>query len=497
MLLVSGRTPHPAGHETGHEELRLETKHDYSSSHDGVVPLSARRGTWSHHVPLWITLYAGFSYMALGSELYSFGYGLHQMLLIVLVSSICYLLYATPSAYLGAYRGQTHALMGRSVFGLTGSMIVSAFVLIGPLGWVGYQSSTLAVIWNGLYGWKPVLWIGVAIAVVNITNNVLGFTGITAFARWVAGPVTVLWVLWMVIKALIQTSGHVLNSHMAGVSTPLSVGIIAAIGFATYGNEPDLFRYAKPSWKAVVPPLVAGLVIGQILFPLGGWILAARIQSADFGAGIHEAVVFSLFGLSVLCFILATATQVAVNDANYYESLNAGQNLFGGWSKWRRVYTCALITVGGAFMAWWVPQSLNHFFRIATWLAVSVPTATVIMYVDQLVLPRLLKIDRRMASVPAWNQVARGNWLAIAALLVGVGFGAWTSGVLPWQDGNPYPGWGIGPFEAWLLAGALYIAGAAAVSRAKNRTSLLGFPATALVSGPESTITAVTSEEPV
>ncbi len=493
--MSTGRGTQPSHSADAHEELRLEIKHDYSSSHDGVVPLSARRGTWSHHVPLWITLYAGFSYMALGSELYSFGYDLRRMLLIVLVSSVCYLLYATPAAYLGAYRGQTHALMGRSVFGLTGSMIVSAFVLIAPLGWVGYQSNTLAEIWNGLYGWKPVLWIGVAIAVLNITNNVLGFTGITAFARWVAGPVTVLWVLWMVIKGLLQTNGHVLNSHLTGVTTPLSVGIIAAIGFATYGNEPDLFRYAKPSWKSVTPPLIAGLVIGQILFPLGGWIIAARINSADFGQGIHQAVVFSLFGLSVLCFILATATQVAVNDANYYESLNAGQNLFGGWSKWRRIYTCALITVGGAFMAWWVPQSLNHFFRIATWLAVSVPTATVIMYVDQLVLPRLLKIDRRMADVPAWNQVARGNWPGIVALLLGTGFGAWTSGVLPWQDGSPYPGWGIGPFEAWLLAGAVYIVLAAAVSRAKHRTSLLGFPATALPADPEPVPAPVSSAE--
>ncbi len=146
-------------------------------------------------------------------------------------------------------------------------------------------------------------------------------------------------------------------------------------------------------------------------------------------------------------------------------------------------------------MAWWVPQSLNHFFRIATWLAVSVPTATVIMYTDQLVLPRLLKIDRRMAAVPAWNQVARGNWPAITALLLGVGFGAWTSGVLPWQDGNPYPGWGIGPFEGWLLAGAAYILLAAAANRSKHRMSLLGFPATALLADPEPAVPTLSHAE--
>lgn len=478
---MSEHPHHLADEETpgGIAEIEAEVRHDYSSSHDGIVPLAVRRGTWTHHVPLWITLYAGFSYMALGSELYSFGYNLHQMLQVALVSSICYLLYAMPAAYLGAYRGQTHALMGRSVFGIAGSMIVSLFVLIAPLGWVGYQSNTLALIWNGLYGWTPVLQIGIVVAVLGIVNNILGFTGISAFARWVAGPATLIWVIWMVIKGLTQTHGAVLHSHMPGVAaSPLSLGIIAAIGFATYGNEPDLFRYAKPSWKAVAPPLIIGLFVGQILFPLAGWIIAARISSADFGKGIAEAVSFSLFGLTFLCFLLATATQIAVNDANYYESLNAGQNLFGGWAKWRRIYTCAIIAIGGGFMAWWVPQNSSNFFRAATWLAVSVPTATVIMYTDQLVLPHL-GINRKMDTVPAWNQVAFANWPGIIALLSGTYFGAWASGILPWQAGSPYPGWGVVPFEAWLLAGVLYLILSAIVAKMPSATRILGFPETA------------------
>jgi purine-cytosine permease-like protein len=470
----------------GEAELELEIKHDYSSSHDGIVPLNVRRGTWTHHVPLWITLYAGFSYMALGSELYALGYRLSQMLLVVLVSSVCYLAYAIPSAYLGAVKGQTHALMGRSVFGLTGSMIVSAFVLVAPLGWVGYQANTLSIMWNSLYGWTPVVWIGVAIAVIGIINNVLGFTGISAFARWVAAPVTVVWVAYMVIKAFVSTDSSVLHSTASGVTaSPLALGIISALGFATYGNEPDLFRYAKPEVKAVVPPLAIGLFVGQILFPLAGWVIGARISSPDFGKGFAEAVSFSLFGLSLLAVLLATATQVAVNDANYYESLNAGQNLFGGWAKWRRIYTCLLIAAGGGFMAWWVPQNFSNFFRVTTWLAVSVPTATVIMYVDQLLLPRLLKgYTRRMDKVPAWDQVAKGNWPGIVTLLVAVSFGAYGSGVFPGQAGSPLDGWGIVPVEAWILAAILYTALVALTWRLPNGKSILGFPQTALESEP-------------
>ena len=463
-------------------ELKLEIKHDYSSSHDGIVPESARRGTWSHHVPLWITLYAGFSYMSLGSELYSFGYGLHAVLKMLLISSLCYLAYAIPAAYLGAKSGQTHALMGRSVFGVSGSMIVSVFVLIAPLGWIGYQANTLSTMWNALYSWTPVVGIGVVIAVLGIVNNVLGFTGISAFARWVAAPITLVWVLYMVIKAFSTSGSSILNSHAAGVKAPgLVLGIIAAIGFATYGNEADLFRYAKPHVKNVVPPLAVGLFVGQILFPVAGWVIAARIHSGDFGKGFSEAVSFSLFGLTFLAFLLATATQIAVNDANYYESLNAGQNIFGGWAKWRRIYTCAFIAALGGFMAWWVPQNSANFFRVTTWLAITVPTASVIMYVDQLLLPKLLAGYKRPTKVvPSWNQTARGNWVGVVVLVVAVAFGAYGSGVGPGQAGSPLAGWGIVPVEAWIMAAVLYSVIVAAIWKMPNAKKILGYASTAV-----------------
>ena len=227
-----------------------------------------------------------------------------------------------------------------------------------------------------------------------------------------------------------------------------------------------------------MPPLAIGLLVGQILFPLAGWILAARIHSADFGQGVSEAVSFSLFGVTILAFLLASATQVAVNDANYYESLNAGQNLFGGWHRWRRVYTCLIIAVGGGFMAWWVPQSLTNFFRAVTFLAVAVPSATVIMYTDQLVLPRLLGIVRRLDRVPSWNQAAVANWPGIAALVAAILFGSYGSGIMPGQDGSPKSGWGIVPLEAWALGGVLYVVLAFLVARSEARERILGFPDT-------------------
>jgi len=463
------------GRTAARRSFREQLQHDYSSSHDGIVPHSERRGTWTHHVPLWLTFYPGFAYMALGFTLYGEGFTLGRMLLVVAISSSCYLAYAIPAAYLGATRGQTHALMSRSIFGKAGSGLVSLLVMIIPLGWVGYQANLLASMWNGLYGWGPVLTIGILIAVVGIINNILGFTGITLFARYVAAPLTLLWVVWTLVKALIVTPAHVLSTHPPGSST-LVAGVILGISFATYGNEPDLFRYARPRLRDCVSPLAIGLFVGQIVLPTAGWIMAARAGSGDFGKVFDETVRFSLFGAAVLAFILATATQVAVDDANYYESLNAGQNLLGGWHRWRRLYTCLILAAVGGFMAWWVPQSLGNFYRITALLAVTVPGATVIMYTDQLLLPKVLGIRRRLDRVPAWREVATGNWPGIIALLGMIAFGSYANGILPGQSGNPLNGWGIPTIEAWALGGALYLAIAALVARSPARERILGFP---------------------
>jgi hypothetical protein len=195
------------------------------------------------------------------------------------------------------------------------------------------------------------------------------------------------------------------------------------------------------------------------------------------------SVSFSLFGASILAFVLATGTQVAVNDANYYEALNAGQNLLGGWRKWRRIYTCAILTAIGGFMAWWVPQSLSNFFRITALLAVTVPSSTVIMYTDQLLLPRLLGIRRTLDRVPAWNEAARGNWPALVALVAAILFGSYVNGIFPGQDGSPLGGWGIGTVEAWLLGAVLYVALAAVAKRSPASERILGFPQTAIEPG--------------
>ena len=53
-------------------------------------------------------------------------------------------------------------------------------------------------IWNGLYGWSAVeAFDAIIMCGVMIFNNLVGFTGISAFARYVVTPLIMSWVtIW-------------------------------------------------------------------------------------------------------------------------------------------------------------------------------------------------------------------------------------------------------------------------------------------------------------
>jgi len=135
--------------------LDESVKHDYSTSDTGIVPLDRRRPMW-HFMGLWTTFVAGFSYMFLGFELHDGGHSLAATIGITAFGYALYIAYAMVGSYLGSRTGQTHALLTRSIFGLIGSWIVSAFILIAPLGWVAYQANLLVVLWDGFYGWGAI-----------------------------------------------------------------------------------------------------------------------------------------------------------------------------------------------------------------------------------------------------------------------------------------------------------------------------------------------------
>src|SRR2546423_7709596 len=320
-------TPSRTVGELSRAELAKSVQHDYSTSRAGTVPLDERR-TRYHFLALWTTLAAGFTFLFLGFQYHDYGYSLGKAVSAGALGGLAYLVYALPAAYLGSTTGQTHALLTRSIFGKVGSALVSLLLIGVAAGWTAFAVNLLAQLYDGLFGWGHIVLIGVLVAVLGIVNNLFGFTGIAAFARYIVAPVMIVWMVYLVIKGLSTISSTQLGaSPQASAPLPFLAGISLAIGSVMWGNEPDTWRYGKPRFTWPIAPLVVAIGVGLVLFVAGGWMMAELSQAGpfDFGPAFRYTVGYSLFGLLWLGGLVATALIVAINDGNYYEMINGGE----------------------------------------------------------------------------------------------------------------------------------------------------------------------------
>ena len=474
--MATGSTA-PAG-EFSRAEIASELLHDYSTSTTGVVPATKRRPLY-HFVALWVTFTAGFTYLFLGFQYHDAGYSLWRSVSAGALGGLCYLAYALPAAYLGSRTGQTHALLTRSVFGQLGSALVSLLLVGVAAGWIAFAFNLLANLYDGLFSWGHIVTISVVLAVLGIVNNLIGFTGITAFARYLVAPLMIVWVVYLVVKGLTGIPGSVLSASPASAGPlPYVTAVGTAIGSVMWGNEPDTWRYGRPRFWWPTLPYLLGIATGLVLFVAGGWMMAQLSGAGrfDFGPAYRYTVQYSLFGALWLGAIVATVLQVAINDGNYYEMVNGGQNVVGHLRGWRRWYTCLLVAAVAAVFTGLFPHVENGFFTVAGWSSIALPCATVVMCVDQFLLPRVLGVTRPVVPIPAWRAARLANWPGVVSVLAAVLFGAWGLGLLPGQ--HTAPSVGLVPVQAWALAGVLYLALAAGTARLAGHQAVLGFART-------------------
>ena len=332
--------------------------------------------------------------------------------------------------------------------------MVSLLTFIAALGFVAFQANLLAQIWDGLYGWGHVeLWT-ILLAAIMVFNNLFGFIGISAYARYVVTPLLVLWIYFMIGKG-VAVNAHNFTSHLhhsVGLGFFPAVGVV--IGFCMWGNEPDVWRYGKPQFGWPASAYLFGLVFGLGACGIAGWLMADLAQSTDFSTIILFITHYSLFGVLALAFIISTIGQIAINDGNYYEAINALQNIVG--DRWHRLVSCAITAAVGALFGWLVNYVLaNGFATISAFEAITVATATSIMCVDHFVLPRLFKISRPLLRVPSWRETGVVNIPAVMALLCAVVFGAFATGTMPGFSASRY--WGLASLETWVLGVVLYV----------------------------------------
>lgn len=459
--------------DTGVDESSVVA--DYT---EAVVPASARRSNFR------MLLTFGSMQLVFGAVLVGYtarfeGFSLGSLIIAMAIAAATMTVYCIGSANVGAVVGQTHAVTTRGIFGTIGSALVSLLLVIDGMGFYLFTVLFVISLAQALLGtFAAVSLITAILAFVMIINNYFGFTGLQLFAQYVAVPVVALWAVYATIKVLTSVSGHALAA-VPHAATPTSFFVVvgAMVGLSTWGNEPDVFRYAKAgraSWWNV-PAIVIPYLVGAFLFPIMGYMIAVLSNQPDFTASIKYFANFTLFGLAGLMLVVLLVNQWAVQDGNLYIAINGAQNLLSRIPRWRRQYTVIGLGLAAAGLTFILP-SLTKTFNIVTGIgAITVPVASTIMAMDVFVVPRLFGLRRPLYRVATWSELALANWPAIVALVCGTAVGAFTGGLVPGTSGFGHTYIGFPALQAWVTGAVVYLAGVAVVARGAKAKAVLGY----------------------
>jgi purine-cytosine permease-like protein len=469
--------PAPVAQAAGAPETTVS---DFTES---VVPLSARRSNFR------MLLTFGSMQLVFGAVLVGYnarfqGMSLGRLIVAMAIAAAAMTVYCLGSANVGAVVGQTHAVTTRSIFGTLGSAIVSLLLVIDGMGFYLFTVLFVITLGQALIGTLPAVALITAIlAFVMIVNNYFGFTGLQRFAQYVAVPIIIVWGLYATIKAFTSVSAHQLSA-VPHTAAPTSFFLVvgAMVGLSTWGNEPDIFRYAKPGratwWN--FPALAIPYVLGAFLFPIMGYMIATLSDQPNFAPAIKYFASFTLFGLSGLMMVVLLVNQWAVQDGNLYIAINGAQNLLSRIPRWRRQYTVVGLGLVAAGLTYILP-SLTKTFNIVTGIgAVTVPVASTIMAMDVFVVPRLFGLRRPLHRVATWGELAFANWPAIVALLAGTAVGAFTGGLVPGTAGFGKTYIGFPALQAWVTGAVVYlvlVGVVSVVSKKPQARELLGYSA--------------------
>ena len=450
---------------------------DYTET---VVPPHAKRSNLRVFL-LFMSMQLVFGAVLVGYSARFQNLTLGQLAISMAIAALVMTVYCIGSANVGSVAGMTHAVTTRGIFGRIGSAIVSLLLVIDGMGFYLFTVLLIVQLAQALLGTLPAVALLTAVlAFVMIVNNYFGFTGLQRFAAFVAVPVMVLWGIYAIIRTLTSVNGATIASvpHPAS-TTAIFMTIGAMVGLSTWGNEPDVFRYAKAGrasgWN--IPTLAISYFLGAFLFPIMGYLVATVSNQSDFSASIRYFANFTVFGLSGVMMLILLVNQWAVQDGNLYIAINGAQNLLSRIPRWRRQYTVIGLGLVAAVFTFIMPN-LTQTFTIVTGIgSVTVPVASTIMAIDVFVLPRLFGVRRPLHRVASWREASLANWPAIIALVAGTAVGGYTAGVIPGIPGFGSTYIGFPALQAWVTGAVVYLIAAAIAVRMTHPDVALGHPA--------------------
>jgi cytosine permease len=414
------------------------------------VPLTERRGPVTMGL-LWVTMVTGFPSVLVGFEWYKAQLSLPQVLQGVLVSCLILLAYGVPATYLGSKSGLSYSILSRKVFGAWGSRLVSFNLVWISVAWYGLNAMFLADGLKGLYHFDiPSTWFAVALALAMAVNNMFGFSGIANFARYFAAPVLILWVGYTFCKVLPTCPASVFTAaEPHSMTFALSTISAFVVGYSVWGNEADYWRYSRPKKMLSAIPLLGSLVIGQVMFPVTGWMLARMTGITEAGPATDLMNQYTFGGLSIIAAVVLVVSYFAVNDSGLYGAINGIENL----KELPRRHVVASLAITGALAAYWLASCSNAFETVATLSSIMLPGATIVMLFEYFWFRRGGTRENTY-SVSAFEDLPALQTSAVCSLLAGITVGVATSGLIPSLQALHV---GICSLQSWIACGVVYV----------------------------------------
>ena len=420
-----------------------------------AVPLKERRGPVTMTL-LWITMVTALPTVLIGFEWYKQGLSLFQVICCSTLSSVLLLLYSLPASWMGVRSGLSYGLLARQVFGLWGTRLTSFHAIWLMLAWYALDAVLLADALKGLFhlDWYAPLFAAILCMLMAI-NNFFGFQGVANFARYFAAPLLIGWVALTFFRAAPTCPVQVVTDLHSKVSFMGAMTIVSSfvIGFGVWGNEADYWRYSKIKKSYVAWSFAASLFIGEIIFPVTGWMVARLSGITDYTAATNYMNVYSFGGIALFAALVIIANYCAANDSNMYGMINNLENILPVKQK-TGVFALALISAALAFSLS-MAGSAQSLTSIASLNCVILPVMTVIMFTELFVVKKYWLKENDISEVLPLDTLPAFKWPALIASTIGVCVGIATAGVIPGLAGLYC---GVCSVQAWLTGGFIYLA---------------------------------------
>ena len=320
------------------------------------------------------------------------------------------------------------------------------------MAWYGLTAFMMAEALVGLFHLKiNIAVLSALFGLVMAFNNFFGFAGIANFAGYLAAPVMILWVAYTFLKVS-STVTPALVFEPPGQNWSVALPLVSAfvLGYGSWGNEADFWRYGHAKKAFIVIPLIVAILIGQILFPITGFLIAHMTHIAEYSVATAFMNNYSFFGMAPVACLVLFVTYFALADSCLYGSINGAKNL----QRLPRKAVVSALTVLGAVIAAWLSGIGHAFEDVAALSSIILPCATVIILAEAYVLPRLSKRSISFSRVYSFAELPVMNWSAMIAFVAGSLVGIATCGIIASLECIHV---GISGLQAWLVSFILYL----------------------------------------